>query len=54
MAGEQLALAKHRRVLKGHKDHRLRPQRAFWSWGWGMWGKGQEIAAGAVDITLGL
>lgn len=52
MAGEQLALAKHRRILKGHKDHRLLPQRAFWSWG-GVWGKGQEVTVGGCGHHFG-
>lgn len=51
MAGEQLALANHRRVLKGHKDHRLLPQRACWSSG-GLCGKGQEIALGGLWASL--
>lgn len=50
MAGEQLALAKHRRVLKAHKDHRLLPQRAVLELG-GVCGRGQDIAEGAVYIT---
>lgn len=34
MAGEQLALAKHRRSLKAHKDHRLLPHRAVLELRW--------------------
>ena len=52
MPGEQLALAKHRRVLKAHKDHHLLPQRAVLELGAGG-RRGQDFAGGDSAHHLG-